>query len=94
MNADQKRRLSNQHLVPGTEYSSLSFTRRYFFETFGSGLLGAAIGSMWKEDGLLAASAIEPGAPGRIEPRLPVKAKSVIMLFMCGGVSHIDTFDP
>ncbi len=22
------------------------------------------------------------------------KAKSVIFLFMCGGVSHIDTFDP
>ncbi len=101
MNADQKPRLSHQHLVPGSEYSSLitrhlslGFTRRYFFETFGSGLLGAAIGCLWKEDGLLAASAIEPGGPGRIEPRLPVKAKSVIMLFMCGGVSHIDTFDP
>jgi len=24
----------------------------------------------------------------------PAKAKAVIFLFMCGGVSHIDTFDP
>ncbi len=30
------------------------------------------------------------------DARLPgtPKAKSVIFLFMCGGVSHIDTFDP
>jgi hypothetical protein len=72
-------------------------TRRYFFERFGSGLLGAAIGYLWKEEGLLtppllASTGTETG--GRIEPRLPMKAKSVIMLFMCGGVSHIDTFDP
>ena len=25
---------------------------------------------------------------------LPAQAKTVIFLFMCGGVSHIDTFDP
>ena len=47
------------------------------------GFFGAAIG------GLLADEGNFPGA--RIgEP----KAKSVIYLFMCGGVSHIDTFDP
>src|ERR1700709_901714 len=27
-------------------------------------------------------------------PPLPAKAKSVIFLFMHGGVSHVDTFDP
>ena len=27
-------------------------------------------------------------------PHFPPRAKSVILLFMCGGVSHIDTFDP
>ncbi len=31
--------------------------------------------------------------PGSRLPGEP-KAKSVIFLFMCGGVSHIDTFDP
>jgi Protein of unknown function (DUF1501) len=93
MNADQKQK-PGQHSPLATHHSPLGYNRRYFFETFGSGLLGAAIGYLWKEDGLLAAPGVEPGAPGRIEPRLPVKAKSVIMLFMCGGVSHIDTFDP
>ena len=29
-----------------------------------------------------------------IGPHHTAKAKSVIFLFMCGGVSHIDTFDP
>ena len=29
-----------------------------------------------------------------IGPHFKPKAKSVIFLFMCGGVSHIDTFDP
>ncbi len=28
------------------------------------------------------------------EPHFPAKAKSVIFLFMSGGVSHIDSFDP
>ena len=28
------------------------------------------------------------------KPHLPAKAKSVIWLFMNGGVSHLETFDP
>ncbi len=39
-----------------------------------------------------AASTIEPLAPR--EPHFPARAKRVIFLFMHGGVSHIDTFDP
>ena len=39
-----------------------------------------------------AASTIEPLAPR--EPHFPPRAKRVIFLFMHGGVSHIDTFDP
>jgi Protein of unknown function (DUF1501) len=48
--------------------------------------MGGALGTMWAEDGHI------PDV--RISPTLPVKAKSCIFLFMCGGVSHIDTFDP
>ena len=46
----------------------------------------AAMGALWAEDGK-----IQTRVSGRI---LQPKAKSVIFLFMCGGVSHIDTFDP
>lgn len=57
--------------------------RRFLFQAAG-GFLGSAIGSLWASDGKLS-EAMLPGAP---------RAKSVIYLFMCGGVSHIDTFDP
>lgn len=57
--------------------------RRFFFQTAG-GFLGTALSSLWADEGNMAAARL-PGTP---------KAKSVIYLFMCGGVSHIDTFDP
>ena len=41
---------------------------------------------------LLAADAADPLAPEK--PHFPAKAKSVIFLFMSGGVSHVDSFDP
>jgi Protein of unknown function (DUF1501) len=41
---------------------------------------------------LQGAEAANPLAPKN--PPLPAKAKSVIFLFMHGGVSHVDTFDP
>jgi len=46
--------------------------------------------------GLLAFSALaQPPTLGRVRaPHFPGKAKSVIFLFMDGGVSHVDTFDP
>jgi hypothetical protein len=41
---------------------------------------------------LLAADAADPLAPK--PPHVPGKAKAVIFLFMSGGVSHVDSFDP
>ena len=41
---------------------------------------------------LLAADNADPLAPRA--PHFPAKAKSVIFLFMSGGVSHVDSFDP
>ena len=60
--------------------------RRQFLFRSGGGFLGSAVGAMLADDGKL------PGVPGL--PQLPAKARSVIFLFMCGGVSHLDTFDP
>ncbi len=60
--------------------------RRRFLHQVGGGFLGLALGGMWAEAG-----ETKPVLAG---PHFPPKAKSVIFLFMCGGVSHIDTFDP
>ncbi len=57
--------------------------RREFFSRAGSGLGAIALGSMLAE-----------GAETPKKPHFPVKAKSVIWLFMEGGPSHIDLFDP
>jgi hypothetical protein len=57
--------------------------RRRFLQAAG-GFLGSALGSLWADDGKIADARLIGPAP----------AKSVIFLFMCGGVSHIDTFDP
>src|ERR1700759_5529428 len=61
-------------------------TRRRFLHQAGGGFLGVALGALWTEAG-----EIPNAAPGL---HLPPRARSVIFLFMCGGVSHIDTFDP
>src|SRR5437016_3284539 len=67
-------------------YPCNRLSRRGFFFQGGGGFLGVALGAM-----LAKAGGNRPltglGSPN---PR----AKSVIFLFMCGGVSHIDTFDP
>src|SRR5438105_1149968 len=67
--------------------------RREFFTQAGSGLAGIALASLLKQDNLLAATTpVDPLAPK--PPHVPPKAKSVIWLFMEGGPSHIDLFDP
>ena len=52
----------------------------------GSLLFGGVLGE------LLAEERSDPLAPKT--PHFPGKAKSVIFLFMSGGVSHVDSFDP
>ena len=58
--------------------------RRFLFQA-GGRFLGSALGALWARG--------RQDERRRACPATP-KAKSVIFLFMCGGVSHIDTFDP
>jgi hypothetical protein len=70
-----------------------SFFSRRQFSSAGSGLAGIALANMLHEDGLLAAPTLaDPLAPKK--PHHEPKAKSVIFLFMEGGPSHVDLFDP
>ena len=56
----------------------------------GFGLLGLA--SLLADGSCLAQEAVNPLAPKK--PHFPPRAKRVIFLFMAGGPSHVDTFDP
>src|SRR5437879_1523370 len=71
---------------PSSIYPCGRINRRGFITQAGGGFFGAALGAMWAQEGKI------QGA--HIGPHLKPKAKSVIFLFMCGGISHIDTFDP
>ena len=69
-----------------TLYPCGRLNRRKFLFEAGGGFFGVAMGAMWAADGKI--------ENVQLGPHFPAKAKSVIFLFMCGGVSHIDTFDP
>src|SRR5439155_5366561 len=76
-------------------------SRREFLFESGGGLSGLALACLLDQDGLLAADdaacSNASGAANPLAARKPhfaPRAKSVISLFMSGGVSHVDTFDP
>jgi hypothetical protein len=72
-------------------------TRRHFLRTAGCGFGSIALAAMLAEEGLAAPVADAPGSPDPLAPKKPhheSKATRVIFLFMSGGPSHVDTFDP
>jgi hypothetical protein len=76
-------------------------TRREFLWESAGGFAGTALAALLAEDGFFARSAAgaEPEASASSalapkNPHFPAKAKACIVLFMYGGVSQVDTFDP
>ncbi len=67
------------------EHSRPTRTRREFIRDAFCGFGGLAVSS-------IAAAQENPLAPKR--PHLAARAKSIIFLFMSGGPSHLETFDP
>src|SRR3954470_7323990 len=65
------------------------FTRRSFLA---NSFTGMALAAMLHRDGYSAPGAVWSPPDGK--PHFPPRAKSVIWLFMNGGVSHLETFDP
>src|SRR5262245_17407851 len=71
-------------------------TRRSFLADVGMGFTGLALGAMLHHDGVTRAAEgdNQSSTSGlRLDARLP-PARSVIWLFMAGGVSHVESFDP
>src|ERR1019366_9062144 len=80
-------------------------SRRSFLADTGMGFTGLALGAMLVRDGA-AHAAPAPPTPGshpsgigplhddeRRGPHFPPRRKSIIWIFLCGGVSHIENFD-
>ena len=71
-------------------------SRREFLFRAGGGFGALALAGLLQRDGLLGAEKPKPAA-GPFAPKaphFPTKAERVLFLFMEGGPSHIDTFDP
>src|SRR4051812_7724941 len=68
-------------------------SRRDFFQSVGAGLHGAALVSLFGQSLRAGESLAVPNLLPR-PTHFPAKAKSVIHLFMNGGPSQMDLFDP
>ncbi|MDQ3622564.1 MAG: DUF1501 domain-containing protein [Verrucomicrobiota bacterium] len=85
--------MSLHHPVP--DCGCRSIRRRAFLADMGMGFTGLALGAILSRDGIVRAS--EPAnawTPPDGRPHFAPKAKRVIWLFMRGGVSHLESFDP
>lgn len=75
--------------------NGMHFSRRDLLCRLGGGVGALGLANVFADAGLLAAapsSAVNPLAPKA--PHFSAKAKRLIFLFMNGGPSHVDTFDP
>ncbi len=63
--------------------------RRTFLADVGFGCAGMALGSLLYQEGRARAGTAPTG-----QPHFPPRARSVIWIFLSGGYSHLETFDP
>jgi len=71
-------------------------SRREFLANSSLGFGGLALGHLLQEESLSAPQSF-PVTPNPLSAKLPpqfAKAKSVVFIFLQGGASHVDTFDP
>jgi hypothetical protein len=72
---------------------SFESRRDFLFQSCG-GISGLALASLLNQDRMLGSECATTAPVGANKPHHTPRAKSVISLFMSGGVSHVDTFDP
>ncbi len=77
------------------DQSTVPFTRRELLRRSGGGFGAIALAALLADESASAGRASEPVDPLDVrQPHHPAAAKRVIFLFMPGGPSQVDTFDP
>ncbi len=71
-----------------------SVRRRTFLSDCGMGFTGLALGALLAEDGVVRGSESPTWTPPDGRAHHTPRAKSVIWIFLSGGYSHLETFDP
>ena len=82
-----------------SEHIRYNRNRREFLSNCFCGLGSLAFASMMAKEQAMAQDQARAGSLNPLAPKAPhmpehAKAKSVIFLFMAGGPSHLETFDP
>ena len=67
-------------------------TRRQLLQQASLGFGALAASALFAEEGLAAPQAVDPLAPK--SPHFRPRASSVIFMYMDGGISQVDSFDP
>jgi hypothetical protein len=74
-------------------FGTCGVTRRQFLTQTGMGFTGVALGAMLFKDGVLRANDAPAFTPPNGQPQFTPRAKSVIWIFLIGGLSHLESFD-
>src|SRR6516165_1510419 len=81
--------------MPGLPHVPRFQSRREFLFKAGGGFGALALASLLQRDGLIAGESVAKAGPFAPKaPQFKPKAERVLFLFMEGGPSHLDTFDP
>ncbi len=80
-------------MKPNSHSPCPGVTRRSFLLDTGMGFTGLALSAMLFRDGIAGASPMNAWRPPDGQPHFAPRAKSVIWIFLCGGVSHLESFD-
>ena len=76
---------------PFSAKAASAFTRRAFLQEMGLGFGSVALTAMLNREAL---GEVSQGSDTNERPHFSPKAKNVIWLFMIGGTSHLESFDP
>ena len=76
------------------EFEHPKQNRRLFLADVGMGFAGMALGAMLHRDGVVRADATVPWRAPDGRPHFTPRAKKVIWIFLVGGMSHMESFDP
>lgn len=72
----------------------LHLPRRAFLADVGMGFTGLALGNLLMRDGVVRANEAASLSLPNGQPHFRPKAKNVIWIFLVGGMSHMESFDP
>jgi hypothetical protein len=77
-----------------SSHESARDTRRTFLADLGMGFTGLALGAMLADDGIARGAEGTSQSPQQGGLHFPPRTKSIIWVFLSGGYSHVETFDP